>query len=165
MARKTKYFTVEAENRDQGKTFLITEKDPIASDKWAMRALSALAKSGVELPAGFATAGLAALAALGVRAVLTMPFEDAEPLLDEMLECVAVVPDMNTLDQTTGKPLFRRLNPADIEEVSTIMTLRSEVITLHVGFSVAAFLAKLGETAKLAQPLKRAPTSRKRSPR
>ena len=66
--RKTKTVTIESENRDHGKCFLLTEMSAAAAEKWAARAFLALAKSGVNLPDGVADMGLAGVAAAGAGA-------------------------------------------------------------------------------------------------
>lgn len=147
MARKTKTVTIpapktgERDNRDAGKTFLLTEMDALRTEKWAARALLAIAAGGVDIPPDVLKMGAGAVVAAGFRALVTMSFIDAEPLLDEMMECVSVVPDRRKADVT------RPLDPEDIDEVTTIWLLRSEVVELHTGFSVAAFLSKLGKAA------------------
>lgn len=153
MARKSKIVTIEAENRDRGKSFLLTEMPPRQSEKWATRALLAFAKTGGnEMPDDFraelAHAGMAGIAAIGIRAITSINFDDAEPLLDEMLSCVTFVPDLTKLDQMTRQPIVRGLIDDDIEEVATLLTLRSEVMELHLGFSIAAFLSKMGAVAR-----------------
>lgn len=153
MARKVKDVTIDTPGRDLGKTFRITEMNPRKGEKWAGRVLFAAAKSkGVDDAEanGMALAGMAGLATLGVRSLTSIPWEDAEPLLDEMLTCVSFVPDPGRVDQTTMLPYARPLieDGEDIEEVGTLLSLRSEVIELHTGFSPAVFLSKLGAAAK-----------------
>ena len=91
--RKTKIVTIEAENRDKGKTFLLTEMSAAQAEKWAARAFLALAKSGAELPAGAADAGLAGVATAGLAALSGLDWDLAEPLLDEMFRCIQIQPD------------------------------------------------------------------------
>lgn len=147
MARKTKTVTIpasktgERENRDAGKTFLLTEMDALRTEKWATRALLAIAAGGVDIPPDVLKMGAGAVVAAGFRALVTMSFHDAEPLLDEMMQCVVFIPDRRKPD------VNRPLDPEDIDEVTTIWLLRSEVIELHTGFSAAAFLSKLGKAA------------------
>lgn len=153
MARANKIVVIDAENRDKGKAFFLSEMPPRKAEKWAARALLAFGRaSNAEVGADFrealADAGMAGVAALGIRAFTALSFEDAEPLLDEMLQCISVVPDPARVDQTTRLPYSRPLMDEDIEEVSTLLTLRSEVLELHTGFSVAAFLSRLGQAAK-----------------
>ena len=140
--RKTKVVTIPTTGgRDAGKVFLLTEMDAARAERWATQAFFAMAANGVDIPPEIMNLGLGALAAVGVRAILTAKFEDALPLLDEMMTCVAVVPDPKKPDFT------RPIDNDDIEEVATRLMLRSEVFELHTGFSVAAFLSELGTKA------------------
>ena len=153
MARKTKTIVVSADNRDKGKTFFVTEMPAMSAEKWATRALSAMARSGIELPAEVMNAGIAGIVVIGAKALLSVDFVEAEPLLDEMMACVQFVPDPSKPD------VLRRVHDDDIEEVSTILLLRNEVIELHLGFSIAAGLSKLGSAAKRGPSSSDIPTS------
>lgn len=120
--------------RDAGKVFVITEMPATQAEKWAMRALLALAKSGVELPDNPAGVGMASIATMGLQSLTKLSFADAEPLMDEMFRCVQIRPD-------PSKPFTRHLveagpngEGADIEEITTRVRLRAEVLTLHLGF-------------------------------
>lgn len=127
--------TVEREGRDKGKVFIITELSPIRAEKWAFRALSALAKSGVELPGDvedIKRMGMAAIAALGFQALAGVNPAEAEPLLDEMLECVEIAPDLR------NPQVKRPLAEGDIEEIATLLQLRKAVFEVHTGFFGAA---------------------------
>jgi hypothetical protein len=152
MARKTQIVTIPGVRsdargeRDNGKTFLLTEFDAVRTEKWGQRALLAAANSGIDIPPEVIRMGMGAVVAAGFRALLTMSFAEAEPLLDEMLQCVTFVPDRSRMD------VVRALDNEDIEEVMTLLTLRKEVIELHTGFSIAAFLSKLGTAATGTTP-------------
>lgn len=135
--RKTTVVPITDEGRDKGKRFLITEMSAMSAEKWATRGFLALAHAGVEVPANLSGMGLAGFAALGLQALNNLRFEDAEPLLDEMMACVQIVRDPKVPD--VAMPLM----PDDIEEVATIARLRAEVFSLHVGFSLADALSKL----------------------
>lgn len=141
MARKQKTIRIPADppSRDAGKTFIITEMSAVQTEKWAMRALMAVANSGLDLPPEVIRLGMGALVAVGFKGLLTMGFADAEPLLDEMMECVEYAPDPK------NPTLLRPVDDEDIEDVSTRLLLRSEVFELHTGFSPVAFLSKLGK--------------------
>ena len=140
--RKTKTITIpKTGGRDAGKTFLLTEMDAFRTEKWSQRALLAIAAGGVDIPEEVLRMGAGAVMAAGFRALMTMAFQDAEPLLDEMLSCVEIVPDPKY------PAVVRKLDVEDVEEVKTLLLLRSEVIELHTGFSPAAFLSKLGTAA------------------
>jgi len=157
MARKVET-VVASYGRDAGKQFVITEMSARGAEKWALRAMLALGRSGVDLPDDAGGGGIAVLAAVGLRAIISARFEDAEPLLDEMISCVEIVPD------PASPAVKRRIMPddADIEEVATILWLRSEVFRVHVGFSIAAELSKLGAAIKGSNSLD-TPTSPEQS--
>lgn len=140
MGRKVEKWTAQT-GRDAGKIFVLTEMSAVRAEKWAARALLAIRRSGVELPDDLANAGMAALAYAGFRAITSLSFDEAEPLLDEMMTCVTIQPDP-TIEHT------RATIEADFEEVATILSIRDAVFKLHVGFSIAAELAKLGAAAK-----------------
>lgn len=157
--RKTKLVTISTEGRDKGKCFLITEMPAMQAEKWAAKALLALSRSGVEVGDDVIQAGAAAVLSAGLGAFRTMAFADAEPLLDEMMQCISFVPDRAKADPATGNPLSRPLFPEDdIEEVATLLALRGEVVEVHTGFSVAAALSRAA-AATLGNS-SRAPTSR-----
>jgi hypothetical protein len=135
--RKELTLTIDTPGRDVNKTFYIREMSAIKAERWATRALLALLKSGIDIPEDIASAGIAGVAAMGIRAFGGINFADAEPLLAEMLACVLIVPDIS-------RPQVRRaLIEDDIEEVATLLRLREEVLSLHLGFSIGAYRSKL----------------------
>lgn len=124
-------------NRDFGKIFVIKEMAAVVAERWATRALLALARSGVQLPENAASAGWAVIAVMGFQALSHANFDDIQPLLDEMWQCVMIQPDHRHPD------LIRHLmwsgadgEGADIEEIATMLKLRTEVFNLHAGFSL-----------------------------
>lgn len=130
MARKTLDVKIDAEGRDKGKTFLITEKPAAQAEKWAMKALALAARSGVDLGNISPAMGIQGVAALGVMAMMNAvseAWDEAESLLDEMMTCVQI-------KESSGA---RDLIGDDIEEVATRIELRKAVLELHVGFSLA----------------------------
>lgn len=158
--RKTKLVVIDADNRDQGKVFLVTEMPAAAAENWASQALLALGRAGVEVPDDATAAGAAAILSAGIGAFRTLSWSDAEPLLETMMRCVQFVPDPKNKDPLSldGSPIAFPLNDNDTEEVSTRFKLRSEVIELHLGFSPAAALSTLGAAVKKASS--DTPTSR-----
>ena len=144
--RKETTVTIAAEGRDTGKVFKLVEMPAMQAEKWATRALLALMRSGVEVPDNIASAGLAGVATMGVRAFGGLAFADAEPLLDEMLTCCAFQPDPNAPFNLIRGPMMI----SQIEEVSTILRLREEVLSLHLGFSIPAYRLKLMSRNKQA---------------
>ncbi len=126
MARHETTVTVTEEGRDKGKVFLITEMPARFGHKWATRAMFSVMNSGVEVPENILTAGMAGFAMLGLQSMALVPFEMAEPLMDELLACVEFIPDPE-------KPhVKRRLFESDIEEILTIFKLQKEALNLHV---------------------------------
>lgn len=142
MARKEIDITITDEGRDQGKVFHIKEMPAMQAEQWAMRALMAVARSGVDIGQA-ASGGMQALAYLGIEAITKVHFEDVKPLLDEMLDCVSVKPNLKNL------AIVRPLMEEDIEEVQTLLQIRKEVLNLHLGFSNPADQSKstLGTSA------------------
>lgn len=128
MARKTVRVVIDAEGRDFGKIFILTEMSAAQAERWALRALSALVASGVEIPDDVAKMGLAAVARMGVQAFGGIDFAKMEPLLVEMFACVAIQPG------TDPNIVRQQLVEEDIEEVATRIKLRAELFKLHMDF-------------------------------
>jgi hypothetical protein len=128
MARKSINYKVTDEGRDKGKVFVLTEMSAAQAEKWAMKALLAVISSGVDLPPGFESMGMAGMAEVGIKALAGLRWEIAEPLLDEMWGCVQVMP-------STDKPhVIRPLIDQDIEEIITRIKIRAEIWKLHIDF-------------------------------
>lgn len=132
MARKDRIFTVTKAGRDEGKTFYITEMPPRVGHRWATRAMLAVANTGIDLSDDVLSGGFAGLVATGIKSLGKVPADVAQPLLDELLDCVQVIPD-------ASKPNVKRsMVDTDTEEVATLFQLQWEVLDLHVGFSTLA---------------------------
>lgn len=127
--RKEVDITIDAEGRDKGKKFHLTELSAADGEEWAIRAFMGAARSGVQLPDNVREMGLAGIAMLGVKALAGMTYEDARPLLDKMFTCVEFI---------SSKGVTRPLADGDIDEISTRIRLRKEIIELHTGFFKAA---------------------------
>jgi hypothetical protein len=160
--RKTSIYTVTEENRDKGKVFQITEMSAAEAEQWAIRAFFALMNAGVDIPDEIASMGFAGFAAmnqeddetkeiakmqiLGLASVVLgalgrVPYPMAKPLLDDMMDCVKIIPD-------PSKPqVVRALMDIDIEEVSTRLKLRKSVFDLHIDFLEPAALSTMAQTA------------------
>jgi hypothetical protein len=132
MARKELKLTIADAGRDQGKVFVITEMPARRGHQWATRALFGVANAGAEIPDNVLSAGFAGIAAIGIKALGKLPVSVAEPLLDELLDCVQVMPDPDRAN------VVRALIDDDTEEVLTLFKLQREVLALHVNFSIPA---------------------------
>jgi hypothetical protein len=130
--RKNEIF-VSTFGRDQNKRFVITEMAAIKAERWAYRALLALAHAGAELPEEAVQGGMAAIARAGVAALQSLDYKEAAPLLDEMLTCVRVMPDPKNPEFT--RPLvMNEMEGDDIEEIQTLLELRRRIFDLHTNF-------------------------------
>lgn len=159
MARRTCDYTVTDAGRDRGKRFLITEMPASVAEAWAMRALLAIAQGGVQLPEGFERRGWAGMVEAGIRALTGLRWEVAEPLLAEMWQCVAVVPD-------PSKPHVQRpLIEEDVEEIATRIKLRAEIWKLHADFLKAVAPSIFAGSPAPAASTPNTKTSRARSRR
>jgi len=124
MARKETTFVADT-GRDAGKQFLITEMSASKAENWAFRVILAIGNAGIEIPEGLAAQGMSGLLAIGYMNLLKIPFEAAEPLLNEMMDCVQIIPSVN---------VKRKLFEDDIEEVITRLQLRKSIWDLHMDF-------------------------------
>ena len=123
MGAQTKEVTIQT-GRDAGKTFIIELMKAVPTEKWAMRAIMAMIQSGMEIPDDVASMGLAGVASMGIKAIGGIRWDLAEPLLDEMLNCIKIKEPLIT----------RKLTDEDLQEVSTILKLRMEAISFHWDF-------------------------------
>ena len=126
MACKTLNITIEDNNRDKGKKFLITEWPAQTADNWGNRLILAAGRAGSQIDHIIGT-GMAGVFLLGFQALMRMEENTALALIDELLTCVQIV----------EPALTRSVTRDDIEEVRTLWHLRKEVFALHVGFSWA----------------------------
>lgn len=131
MALKTKQITIE-HGRDKGRVFLITEMSAAHADNWAMRALIALANGGVDLGGLSPQQGMMGMAGVALDALGRLKADDAIPLLNELLNCVQIIPE-------GGQPRPLNMNFNDVEDFTTLWRLRKEVFALHTDFLQHAF--------------------------
>lgn len=143
--RKTKIVTIgEDGGRDAGKTFMLREMSSDKAERWACRALMALLGNGADIPPEAVAAGMEGVFHIGILNVFGgLRWEQVEPLLAEMMECVQVIP--NPANPLVVRPLNESAD--DIEEVSTRILLRGELFELHLGFSLADKLQTSGLSA------------------
>lgn len=156
---KTKYVTITAEGRDKGKTFVITEVSALQAEKWCQRAVQGAMKGGLDIPLNLASHGARAIMSYGITALAVMPWSDAEPLLDEMLQCIKIVRDPKHPEMS-----FKFLD-TDIEEVATLLELRQEVANLHGNFFVPGAPSTSTSEAPAESNSSNTPTSHPRSVR
>jgi hypothetical protein len=136
--------------RDNGKTFILTEMPADQAERWALRVLLAAGNGHKDivpdgalqaaLEGGNNDAAMAKLAAVGFRALFSIPWADAEPLLDEMMACVQYQPEApGVMPQAIMTGVA-----SQIEDAATRVKLRLKVFELHTGFSVPVGLPTSG---------------------
>jgi hypothetical protein len=146
--RKTETYTVESEGRDKGKSFLLTEMPATKAEDWAIRAMLALGAANVEIPDGALQLGMAALAEIGLKKLFAIDAAQMRPLLDELMECVEFVPNPQKPQVKVKYPLFE----TQVEEVKTLLSLKWQVLKLHMDFSLADSLSEsLGKGLEAAK--------------
>lgn len=146
MARKTLQYRVEDEGRDQGKVFLLREMPASEAERWALRAFLAMSKHGIDIPDGAVEAGFGGMASYGLSLIGKLPFEDADILMEQMFQCVSIIPNPSNPSITRG------LVEDDIEEIATRVKLRIAVFKLHADFSKAVAPSTSG-SAPTAGPM------------
>jgi hypothetical protein len=124
MARKTARVTIDADGRDKGKTFVVTELPALDIERWTVRLVLALGKNGVNLPGVQADSGFAGIAGVLWALLAQVSPEEAETLMATMLEGLKI---------DEGK-IIRELVTDDIEEPETLLQLRMAWVDLHSGF-------------------------------
>jgi hypothetical protein len=140
MRRKTTV-VITREGRDKGGVFQLEEMPAFQACEWLIRAGQLLARSGADVPADIGEHGATGFVALGVGALVSgigkAPWLEVKPLADELLTCVkAYQPPGGTVDLTAWSTIITQ-----IEEPSTLWQLYEEVLTLIMGFSIAAALS------------------------
>ena len=132
MARRRDKVVIEREGRDRGKVFWITEMAATDAEYWAGRLLTMFAAGNANVPQGFFQMGFEGAAAwIAVHGIGGIDWATCKPLMDEMMACVSFQPDPQRANVV--RPLMQR---DDIEELSTLMTLREAWFDTHLGFSV-----------------------------
>lgn len=130
--RRINRVVIDAEGRDKGKVFVITEMPAMDAEFWAGRLITMLMAGNANVPSGFFERGMEAAAAwIAVHGIGGIDWGIAKPLLDEMMACVTVQPD-------PSRNITRGLVTNDIEEIKTLLTLREAWFDTHLGFSVRA---------------------------
>lgn len=138
--RRTKVVTIpgtrtdELYQRDNGKSFLITEMSADAAEQFGITAIMALLNNGAQIPDDVVGAGMAGLALAGLDALNSLKAETLKPLLVDMFGCVQYMPGGNFEPQKIMSG-----EGSQIEEWSTRLKLRAAWFELHTGFSLPAF--------------------------
>lgn len=154
MPRKDLRVQIETEGRDFGKIFVLREMPADQAERWFYRFVLALANAGAKVPEEILFAGAAGFADLmpslrnslvvSIRALQGLAYAEVLPLLEEMKPFIRYQPPGTP--PPPEQEIFPGVN-SQIDEVSTWIKLRFELIQLHVGFSLAgAVSTSRGET-------------------
>ncbi|PHM61187.1 hypothetical protein [Xenorhabdus ishibashii] len=122
---KSKTITIES-GRDVGKMFVITEMPIVKADDWAMRALFTIANGGIDIGDIRPEMGMMGMAQVAIKALSSIRAEEGIPLLNELLDCVQIVP-------SGGNARAIEFN-SDIRDVKTMFILRKEALAIHIDF-------------------------------
>ena len=116
--------------RKRGKTFYIEEWPASRADNWIMRLAFTFNKGGGELPMDLRSIGWEGVAIIGINTFLRGNVDPAVmiPIADELMECVTIVEPKAT----------RSLVENDIEDFSTRLWLKGQVLKLTFGFFLPA---------------------------
>jgi hypothetical protein len=131
MALKTTTVTI-SDGRDKGRKFLITEMPANVAERWILRVVFGLGRSGIELPPELLQLGAAPIAYTIASMVNKIPSRLGLKLADELMEYV----------QRVEEKLTRSLVDTDIEDYTTRFKLKGEVLKLVFGFFVVAVSQK-----------------------
>jgi hypothetical protein len=147
MTLRTATVQITREGRDKGGVFVITEKPAVQATEWFLRAAMLLIRSGADVPPDIMQHGPAGMVTLGIGTVLTglgkAPWFEVKPLLDELLSCIT-----SYHPPGGNMPLGNwQVIAGQIQEPATILQLHEEVVSLHLGFSLAARLSTFREMA------------------
>jgi hypothetical protein len=147
--RKEAIVTITRDGRDRGKVFTIREMPAAQATEWFDRAMQLIARSGIDVPPDIFEHGPAGFAVIGIGAAMSAvgraPYSDVKPLLEELMNCVVSLRSPGTAVDITMPAAIM----SQIEEVATILHLREEVLSLHLGFSLAARLSEFRTMAAL----------------
>jgi hypothetical protein len=130
MARTKEPFVVPDENRDHGKTFILTEMPGEQGELWAIQAACLIEKAGMATRPEDKE-GMAGLAQLERRHGHTIEFLRAiqDPSLEAMWQYVQFDPGGGLPPQ----PLFKG-DACQIEEIQTRLQIRMAFLRMHLGF-------------------------------
>jgi hypothetical protein len=133
----------ERENRDGGKSYLLTEMPARQAERWGRHAVAACSRNDLDIKGELAKLGLLGFYLVGFQALAGGDVVAVDALMDEMLICIKIIES-----PTVARPLG---GDGDIEEVSTLIRLRKELLELHMGFTFAELASILLAAASANQ--------------
>lgn len=134
----------ERENRDAGRSYLLTEMPALKAERWGRHAVGAMSRQELNVREEFGKLGMLGFYLLGLQALAGGDMSAIDGLMDEMLPCIQIIESA-----TVARPLG---GDNDIFEVSTLIQLRKELIELHMGFTFAELASILVVASATMQP-------------
>lgn len=141
-ARRTETVHITADNRDKGRTYIITEMDAFEGEDLGVKILLALTGAGVKIPD--TATGIAGLAAVGIAAMAKLPYSTVKPILNDMLSHVVY--------QHAPKHPPMPLDNTNVSETSTLLEIRKAFVHLHLGFLMAGDTLTTAPAPSAPQP-------------
>lgn len=148
---KTKIVTIpvpapgERDNRDAGRSYLLTEMPALQAERWGRRAVGAMSRQELDVREEFGKLGMLGFYLLGLQALAAGDMDAIDTLMDEMLPQIQIIES-----QAVTRPLG---GDGDIWEVSTLILLRKELIELHMGFTFAELASMLVAASAATAPV------------
>lgn len=124
---------IEHGQRDNGKTFVLTEMDAYAGQRWATKALQAMGAGGLYVDPERLNGGWAALATYAATALLRANTDQLQGLMDELLTCAKYQHDPAQKAQAIVPGI-----KCPVEEIKTFYLLYRALFELHTGFTLLA---------------------------
>lgn len=131
--RKEINHTIEDNNRDHGKTFVITEMTAWNAEEMAEDIMRCMSKGGYfDIQPEVIQMGVAGLATIGLSVIASADRETSRMLGERLLQSVDIVITHE------GKQSRRPAKSIDFEEVATIRQLKDQVMHLNFDFLTIA---------------------------
>jgi hypothetical protein len=140
---KTKEVTITAEGRDKGRKYLLTEMPALQAERWARHAIMAMNREDLDIRSEVAALGMWGFVLGGMQALAGGDVPSVDKLMDEMLHQIQIV------EEAVTRPLG---GDNDFWEITTLKTLRQELIELHMGFTFAELASSLKAESASTQP-------------
>lgn len=128
-------------NRDAGRSYLLSEMPALKAERWARHAFAAMNRNDLDVRGTVGDLGMLGFYLVGLQALAGGKILEVDDLMDEMLDHIKIVESENVARPIKGD--------GDVWEITTLYTLRKELIELHMGFTFAELASMLVASAKL----------------
>lgn len=131
MTIKTETIDVELKEGGESLRFRIQPFSATRGEAWILRAFLLLARAGNKFPDNLdlPSMGKFIMSPQGIAALGCTPYEEAEPLLDELLGCCT-----RLLNNNSTQPVTRSTVDGYIKSPLTLLKLRMEALKVNFSF-------------------------------